>query len=130
MSGCMPSVPVSVLHMHGTADATIAYAGGAVSTIPYLSVDDTVAAWVERDGKRTPLVPGMELKAGDQVITRSVPGYACSTAPKSIPYGSGYVPDTLNSCRNGTSNFDPSQNRPPADTDVPSYRSLVEMPFG
>jgi len=26
-------------------------------------------AWVERDGKRTPLVPGMELKAGDQVIT-------------------------------------------------------------
>jgi hypothetical protein len=26
-------------------------------------------AWVERDGKRTPLVPGMELRAGDQVIT-------------------------------------------------------------
>ena len=26
-------------------------------------------AWLERDGKRTPLVPGMELKAGDQVIT-------------------------------------------------------------
>jgi len=50
MSGCMPSVPVSVLHMHGTADETIAYTGGTVSTIPYLSVDDTVAAWVERDG--------------------------------------------------------------------------------
>ena len=26
-------------------------------------------AWVERDGRRTPLLPGMELKAGDQVHT-------------------------------------------------------------
>jgi len=26
-------------------------------------------AWVERDGKRTPLVPGMQLRAGDQVVT-------------------------------------------------------------
>ena len=26
-------------------------------------------AWVEREGKRTPLAPGMELKAGDQVTT-------------------------------------------------------------
>ena len=26
-------------------------------------------AWVERDGKRTPLAPGMQLRAGDQVVT-------------------------------------------------------------
>src|SRR5687767_14260093 len=26
-------------------------------------------AWLERDGKRTPLAPGMELRAGDRVST-------------------------------------------------------------
>lgn len=58
MSGCMPSAPVSVLHMHGTMDETISYEGGTVSTIPYLSVDDTVAAWVARDGCSTMAVSG------------------------------------------------------------------------
>ena len=26
-------------------------------------------AWVERNGRRTPLLPGMELRAGDQIFT-------------------------------------------------------------
>jgi len=28
-------------------------------------------AWVERNGVRQPIVPGMELRAGDQVVTRA-----------------------------------------------------------
>ena len=28
-------------------------------------------AWLERDGKRAPLAPGMELRAGDRIVTGS-----------------------------------------------------------
>jgi polyhydroxybutyrate depolymerase len=43
---CTPSQAVSVLHMHGTADATIAYAGAS----GYPSAEETVARWRSMDG--------------------------------------------------------------------------------
>ena len=46
---CEPSRPVSILHIHGTADATIGYTGGMVGGAPYLSADDAIAAWQMRD---------------------------------------------------------------------------------
>jgi polyhydroxybutyrate depolymerase len=49
-SGCHPSRPVSVLHIHGTADNTIAYAGGRNVGHPYPSAQATVADWLRLDG--------------------------------------------------------------------------------
>jgi len=46
---CTPTRPVSVLHMHGTADPTILYEGGTLGGAAYLSADDVVAAWRTRD---------------------------------------------------------------------------------
>ena len=49
----------------------------AISSLPALAqpaalVDGVqMPAWLERDGKRTPLAPGMELRAGDAVISGS-----------------------------------------------------------
>ena len=37
---------------------------------PAASVEGVqMPAWVERNGRRTPLLPGMELRAGDQIFT-------------------------------------------------------------
>jgi polyhydroxybutyrate depolymerase len=43
---CVPSQPVSVLHVHGTADATIAYGGNAF----YPSAEAAVERWAGRAG--------------------------------------------------------------------------------
>jgi polyhydroxybutyrate depolymerase len=45
---CAPSRPVPVIEFHGTADATIPYAGDADRGLP--AIPDWVAAWAQRDG--------------------------------------------------------------------------------
>jgi polyhydroxybutyrate depolymerase len=61
---CQPSEAVSVLHLHGTDDETIAYGGGpplAPGSSAYPGAVDTVARWASRNGcdatpiDRTPL---------------------------------------------------------------------------
>jgi polyhydroxybutyrate depolymerase len=48
---CTPARPVSVLQIHGTADATVAYAGGQFNgTRAYPGAEETVARWREIDG--------------------------------------------------------------------------------
>ncbi|CAB4362848.1 MAG: prolyl oligopeptidase family serine peptidase [Actinobacteria bacterium] len=49
---CNPSEPVSVLQVHGTADGTIAYAGGATEGIgvSYPGAEQSVATWATYDG--------------------------------------------------------------------------------
>ena len=47
---CKPSVPVSVLEIHGTADTTIAFDGGANEGHAYPSAETTVNDWVTLDG--------------------------------------------------------------------------------
>jgi polyhydroxybutyrate depolymerase len=46
---CEPSRPVSVLHLHGTADEVISYDGGT-TLAPYTGAVETVARWAVRDG--------------------------------------------------------------------------------
>ena len=46
---CVPSEPVSVLHLHGTDDAVIRYDGG-VTRAPYPGALETVSRWASRDG--------------------------------------------------------------------------------
>jgi polyhydroxybutyrate depolymerase len=49
-SGCKPSSPVSILEIHGTADAVIAYDGSAINGHAYPSAPTTVSDWVTIDG--------------------------------------------------------------------------------
>ena len=49
-SRCTPRVPVSVLHVHGTADDTIRYEGGTFSGFSYASAEDTTKRWAALDG--------------------------------------------------------------------------------
>lgn len=46
---CSPSEPVSVLQVHGTSDAVIAYEGGAIFGNGYPSARETVDFWVARN---------------------------------------------------------------------------------
>jgi polyhydroxybutyrate depolymerase len=49
-SGCKPSAPVSILEIHGTADAVIAYDGSALNGHPFPSAPVSVSDWVTIDG--------------------------------------------------------------------------------
>jgi polyhydroxybutyrate depolymerase len=44
---CVPTEPVAVLHVHGTADATVAYQGGNISGIPYIGAEATTTFWAD-----------------------------------------------------------------------------------
>jgi polyhydroxybutyrate depolymerase len=96
-SRCTPSEPVNVLHIHGTADAVIPYAGGAVTTTgqavqfaanmpAFPGALQTVQIWAAYNGAHDPVTdraPSMDLDLDapglDTVITRymnSPPGGA------------------------------------------------------
>ncbi|MEU5941264.1 PHB depolymerase family esterase [Micromonospora sp. NPDC047548] len=47
---CTPQRPVSVLQIHGTADASIKFGGGTKGGHPYPSVDTTLATWRRING--------------------------------------------------------------------------------
>ena len=52
-SPCKPEKPVSVIHVHGLADTSVPYAGGAFAGYPSMtfpSVAESIAAWVKLDG--------------------------------------------------------------------------------
>ncbi|PYJ85457.1 MAG: hypothetical protein DME22_09140 [Verrucomicrobia bacterium] len=85
---CAPSEPVNILHIHGTTDANVPYAGGALTTTgqaaqapanmpAYPSALQTVQYWAGYNGARDPVTdpgPSMDLTADvpglDTVITR------------------------------------------------------------
>jgi polyhydroxybutyrate depolymerase len=78
MVSCLPSRPVSVLHLHGTADATIAYSGGTIRGGAYLGAQDTVRAWLMRnDCDLTPVDGGRadfdQAVAGEESVITSYP---------------------------------------------------------
>lgn len=47
---CIPTNPVSVVQVHGTADSTIAFAGSSIGGNAYPSAADSIASWAEVDG--------------------------------------------------------------------------------
>jgi polyhydroxybutyrate depolymerase len=49
-SDCVPTRPLSVLHLHGTADTTIPYIGGDVGVGPFPGAVAVTARWAARAG--------------------------------------------------------------------------------
>lgn len=47
---CKPSEHVAILQVHGDADMTILYAGGATDSGPYPSAHASVASWAQKNG--------------------------------------------------------------------------------
>ncbi|MBK8258971.1 MAG: prolyl oligopeptidase family serine peptidase [Polyangiaceae bacterium] len=47
---CAPSQPLSVLQIHGTADATVLYDGGQFGATAYPSATETVEMWAQYNG--------------------------------------------------------------------------------
>jgi polyhydroxybutyrate depolymerase len=110
-SRCQPSQPVNILHIHGTADATVSYAGGALSSIPARPANmpafpgalQTVQIWAgynSSTGPVTDAMPSLDLDLDvpglDTVVTRytnSPPGGAVELWTIN---GGGHVP-TLSS---------------------------------
>jgi polyhydroxybutyrate depolymerase len=54
---CPAATPVHILQLHGTADETIAYDGGATESGPYPSAHDTAATWAQKNGCAGALAP-------------------------------------------------------------------------
>ncbi|GAB4206785.1 MAG: PHB depolymerase family esterase [Sandaracinaceae bacterium] len=98
MVACSPSRPVSVLHMHGTADATIAYSGGTIMGSAYLAAEDAVLAWLMRDGcDRTPVDGGRAdfdgTIPGEESVVTSYPTCEGGAAVELWTMeGSGHIP--------------------------------------
>jgi polyhydroxybutyrate depolymerase len=65
-SGCHPSRPVSVLHLHGDVDRKVPFAGGTLVGPPFPGAAETVARWAQRNGCGTATLAGtaIDLEAG------------------------------------------------------------------
>jgi polyhydroxybutyrate depolymerase len=74
---CKPSFPVSVLAIHGTADRTIAFAGGGLAQRVYPSAERTAADWASLNGcggpaVEAPAIDVIEDLPGAETVVRDV----------------------------------------------------------
>jgi polyhydroxybutyrate depolymerase len=81
VSKCAPSAPVSILEIHGTADATVLFDGDQVAGQGYPGAKTTVADWVTLDGCSTtpdtsapPLDLDTRLAGAETTVTRYATG--------------------------------------------------------
>lgn len=92
---CAPSEPVSVLQVHGTIDATIAF-GGVPGQFP--SADEVVKRWAGHDGcehlpANDPVVDYDNAVLGDETHPQPYPGCTAGTAVALWRLdGSGHIP--------------------------------------
>lgn len=82
---CAPTRPVSVLQVHGDADDTIIFDGGAIEGNRYTSAEQTVATW--RELNACPAGPG---RTGSRIDADNDVG------------GPDLTPTTWSDCRDGT----------------------------
>jgi polyhydroxybutyrate depolymerase len=80
---CAAAVPVSVLQIHGTADATVKYGGGVFTAgvPPYPGAKDTVKLWASKNGCDATLAPGgepIDIDTGLPGAETTVERHACT----------------------------------------------------
>ena len=101
-SGCSPSKPVSVLHIHGNADMTVSYTGGSVApgAAQFPGAVASVTQWAGYDGCTGPLVDGTPIDlVNDTLGAETTPSLAnCSAAASGVGVelwtmdGAGHIP--------------------------------------
>lgn len=93
LSGCRPSRPVSLLHLHGNPDLVVPYDGAVVpaqllASADFPPVPDSVAAWAEADG----CDPGPDTVASGGVETATWRGCADDARVELVTYpGNGHT---------------------------------------
>jgi polyhydroxybutyrate depolymerase len=97
VASCSPTTSVAVLEIHGTADAVIAYGGGAISGHAYPGAQTTVGDWVTLDGCNATAdtsAPPLDLDSGlagaETTVTRYATG--CRGAELWTIQGGSHVP--------------------------------------
>lgn len=81
---CNPSNPVSVLHIHGTADQVIAFDGGSIFGNAYTSAEETLKRWARFNGCQDDLLSNGNFNllasiSGDETDRKT---YECTAAKK------------------------------------------------
>jgi polyhydroxybutyrate depolymerase len=100
---CKPIQPVAVLQMHGTADETIAFAGGSIDGARYPGAEESVATWAGYDGctagptltdERVDVDAGLQDagKAAETTVTRWTGCHPGGAAELWTIQGGGHVP--------------------------------------
>jgi polyhydroxybutyrate depolymerase len=96
-SKCTPSEPVNILQVHGTADATIAFNGGAIGGHTYPGAQETVGDWKDFNGCTGALTAfGTAMDIDTNIFgsetTRS--HYTCTNGASELwtMTGSGHIP--------------------------------------
>ena len=103
ISGAMPAIPcncpatvtVSVLHIHGTADETIFFDGGALPSGSYPSANTSVTDWVRIDN----CTKGLKAGATFEFAGKAAIPYAAGGCPRGVAVelwvlpGAPHVPD-------------------------------------
>ncbi len=95
-SACNPEKPVSVLHMHGTADATVPYAGG--SGLGGVGALSSVEQWAGHDGCQTARTATVTLDLDTNVAGTETKGETLGGCPSGVGIdlwtmeGSGHIP--------------------------------------
>jgi len=95
-AACNPSQPVSVLHMHGTADATVPYAGG--TTFGGVGAVSSVEQWATHDGCGSSRTATVTLDLDTQVAGTETSGEATAGCPSNVAVdlwtmnGTGHIP--------------------------------------
>lgn len=96
---CTPAHPVSVLLLHGTADADIGFEGGSIMGFDYLSAEDLLDRWVANDGcaelsvtDPTPVDYDLQVAGAETTLTSWT---GCAGGARVDPWkmqGSGHIP--------------------------------------
>ncbi len=81
-SSCSATVPVSVLHIHGTRDEVINYAGGSILNNFYTSADESTRRWAVIDKCSSKAAVGASLDLVPSLVgaETSRATYSCPTA--------------------------------------------------
>jgi polyhydroxybutyrate depolymerase len=93
-SACQPSQPVSVLHLHGTADEVVPYDGG----LGGLGAEGSVAQWASHDGCGTTRTPTTTYDLDTTVVGAETHATATDGCPAGIGVelwtmeGSSHIP--------------------------------------
>ncbi|HUS31819.1 MAG TPA: PHB depolymerase family esterase [Kofleriaceae bacterium] len=91
-SACTPDKPVNVLHMHGTADATVPFASGGTGAVA------SVSQWATHDGCGTTRTSTVTLDLDSQVAGAETHGETTSGCPSGVAVdlwtmeGSSHIP--------------------------------------
>ena len=118
VSACVSPKPVNVLHIHGTADQTIAYAGGTIEGAAFPGAQQSIGQWLVRDGcDVTPTTAGtndFDSVVAGQETTRlqypNCPGSLHIEHWKMV--GSGHIPAFTDEFRDALATWLVAQKRP------------------